>query len=62
MNAANLSHCARFVFLFRAINETESPSYLQEAKTHAIIRAHHAPGTSVAFRPVGSTSIVILFS
>jgi len=38
------------------------PSYLQEARTHAISRAHHAPETSVAFLTIGSTSAVALLS
>ena len=45
----NLSHCARFVFLSRTGG-------------HAMSRAHHAPETSVAFRPAGSTSGVVLLS
>ena len=31
--ALNLNHCARFVFLARAIDQTDSPSFLGKAVT-----------------------------
>ena len=61
-----IASCTRNPFVswqfFLSWRSSCSPFYLQEARIHAISRAQHALGTSVAFRPVGSTSGLVLLS
>ena len=58
----NFNHCARFVFLSRTIDETDSSSNIQVARAHAASGVHHTPECNMAFHLACSSSDVGLLS